>query len=229
MSDSNTPITDSTIHDKAIEIARKLAEQDTDRSGDWEKFKASTGWVENFRLRHGIKRGLWNPREPIISKARRSNRIVESHPGDFAVKDNVTPEDKQEQLTSSVSSESTLSFTTTETAFSDTTQDKISDQDMERQSEGFEILALSATSNGAPIMDMNISGTAYTIAPMLAPPLLHRDTAQASAALSFLLEYWDRRPGTVSHSIRDELHKLKQKLDSELRDDRTPEPSIRTT
>ncbi|TCD63250.1 hypothetical protein EIP91_005806 [Steccherinum ochraceum] len=45
--------TDALIRDKAKEIARSM---------DWpeEKFKASSGWVENFKHRHGIRKGIWS-------------------------------------------------------------------------------------------------------------------------------------------------------------------------
>ncbi|THH27041.1 hypothetical protein EUX98_g7159 [Antrodiella citrinella] len=45
--------TDALIRDKAKEIARSMEWPD-------DKFKASSGWVENFKHRHGIRKGIWN-------------------------------------------------------------------------------------------------------------------------------------------------------------------------
>lgn len=58
--DSGTHITDAMIRSKACEIARGL-----DIGAD--KFKASAGWVANYKRRIGIKKGIWAGRpEPAI-------------------------------------------------------------------------------------------------------------------------------------------------------------------
>ncbi|PFH53942.1 hypothetical protein AMATHDRAFT_44982 [Amanita thiersii Skay4041] len=49
-SNNNTAITDSLIRAKAREAAQKLNISE-------ERFKASSGWIENFKLRNGIKNG----------------------------------------------------------------------------------------------------------------------------------------------------------------------------
>jgi hypothetical protein len=46
-------LSDHNIRTRAKEIARNLQISE-------EKFKASSGWVENFKHRHNIKRGVWN-------------------------------------------------------------------------------------------------------------------------------------------------------------------------
>lgn len=48
----NVPITDNMIRQKAKDTARELG------IGD-DKFKASSGWIENFKHRHGIRKGVW--------------------------------------------------------------------------------------------------------------------------------------------------------------------------
>jgi hypothetical protein len=45
--------TDAMIRQKAKETAKKLHIPDN-------MFKASSGWVENFKHRHGIRGGIWN-------------------------------------------------------------------------------------------------------------------------------------------------------------------------
>jgi hypothetical protein len=50
--DSNTVLSDSMIKTKAKEIARELGIQE-------ERFKASSGWIENFKHRHGVRAGVW--------------------------------------------------------------------------------------------------------------------------------------------------------------------------
>lgn len=50
---SGTVLTDALIRANAKETARKLHISD-------EKFKASSGWVENFKHRHGIRGGIWH-------------------------------------------------------------------------------------------------------------------------------------------------------------------------
>lgn len=47
-------LSDQIIRNKAKDIARELHIPE-------EKFKASSGWVENFKHRHTIKRGVWMP------------------------------------------------------------------------------------------------------------------------------------------------------------------------
>ncbi|THH09519.1 hypothetical protein EW145_g1937 [Phellinidium pouzarii] len=56
---SKTLISDVMIRTKAREVARELG------LGE-DKFKASAGWVENFKHRQGIKKGIWVGREPIF-------------------------------------------------------------------------------------------------------------------------------------------------------------------
>ncbi|KAJ6512180.1 CenpB-DNA-bind-domain-containing protein [Mycena vitilis] len=51
-SDANTVLSDSMIRNKAKEIARDLGIPD-------ERFKASSGWIENFKHRHGVRAGVW--------------------------------------------------------------------------------------------------------------------------------------------------------------------------
>ncbi|KAF5369555.1 hypothetical protein D9758_002550 [Tetrapyrgos nigripes] len=46
------PLTDTRLRDKALEIARDLSITE-------DKFKASSGWVDNFKARHGIRNGDW--------------------------------------------------------------------------------------------------------------------------------------------------------------------------
>lgn len=49
----SAPITDNSIRQRAREIA--------DANGiDNERFKASSGWVENFKSRHGVRGGIWH-------------------------------------------------------------------------------------------------------------------------------------------------------------------------
>lgn len=60
-------IADHLIKDTALRLARKLYPDAAD------KFKASPGWVDNFKLRHGVRNGVWTrpdsanayPRSPI--------------------------------------------------------------------------------------------------------------------------------------------------------------------
>lgn len=52
MKQQNTLLTDATIRNKAKETARSLQIPD-------ERFKASSGWVENFKHRHNIRKGVW--------------------------------------------------------------------------------------------------------------------------------------------------------------------------
>lgn len=46
-------LSDSLIRNKARDIAKALRISE-------DKFKASSGWVENFKHRHGIRRGVWH-------------------------------------------------------------------------------------------------------------------------------------------------------------------------
>lgn len=47
------PLSDNGLRTKAREIAHRLGISD-------DKFKASSGWVENFKSRHGIRGGIWH-------------------------------------------------------------------------------------------------------------------------------------------------------------------------
>jgi len=49
----NITLSDSLIRNKARDIAKSLRISE-------DKFKASSGWVENFKHRHGIRRGVWH-------------------------------------------------------------------------------------------------------------------------------------------------------------------------
>lgn len=52
MKQQNTLLTDALIRNKAKETARNLQIPE-------ERFKASSGWVENFKHRHNIRKGVW--------------------------------------------------------------------------------------------------------------------------------------------------------------------------
>lgn len=52
MKQQNALLTDALIRNKAKETARNLQIPD-------ERFKASSGWVENFKHRHNIRKGVW--------------------------------------------------------------------------------------------------------------------------------------------------------------------------
>ncbi|KAH7921909.1 CenpB-DNA-bind-domain-containing protein [Leucogyrophana mollusca] len=52
MKQQNALLTDNLIRTKAKETARNLQIPD-------ERFKASSGWVENFKHRHNIRKGVW--------------------------------------------------------------------------------------------------------------------------------------------------------------------------
>ncbi|EPQ50994.1 CenpB-DNA-bind-domain-containing protein [Gloeophyllum trabeum ATCC 11539] len=62
--EQNVQLTDALIRSKAREVAREMEIPD-------DKFKASSGWVENFKHRHGIRKGIWhgNGREAAIGRA----------------------------------------------------------------------------------------------------------------------------------------------------------------
>ncbi|TFY68822.1 hypothetical protein EVG20_g3397 [Dentipellis fragilis] len=51
--ETKTILSDSNIRAKAKQVSKALQIPD-------DKFKASSGWVENFKHRHGIKRGVWH-------------------------------------------------------------------------------------------------------------------------------------------------------------------------
>ena len=51
--DDKIVMTDAMIRNKAREISRNLGWPE-------ERFKASSGWVENFKHRHGIRKGIWH-------------------------------------------------------------------------------------------------------------------------------------------------------------------------
>jgi hypothetical protein len=51
--DKKVQLTDSVIRNKAKEVAKQLQIPE-------DKFKASSGWVENFKHRHGIRRGQFH-------------------------------------------------------------------------------------------------------------------------------------------------------------------------
>nr|GAT58783.1 predicted protein [Mycena chlorophos] len=50
--DNNTILSDAQIRNKARNIARNLGVLE-------DRFKASSGWIENFKHRHGVKGGIW--------------------------------------------------------------------------------------------------------------------------------------------------------------------------
>ncbi|KAJ7459758.1 CenpB-DNA-bind-domain-containing protein [Mycena latifolia] len=50
--DTNTVLSDSMIRNKAKDVARTLGIPE-------ERFKASSGWIENFKHRHGVRAGVW--------------------------------------------------------------------------------------------------------------------------------------------------------------------------
>ncbi|TFK52288.1 hypothetical protein OE88DRAFT_1724991 [Heliocybe sulcata] len=62
--EDNIQLTDALIRNKAKEVARSMSITD-------DKFKASSGWVENFKHRHGIRKGIWhgNGRDWAIARA----------------------------------------------------------------------------------------------------------------------------------------------------------------
>lgn len=75
LSEVGETITDAKIQKKALEIADELrkkhgtigSEKGKDKD---ESFKASAGWIENFKRRHHVKGGVWHgrpkPEEPEI-------------------------------------------------------------------------------------------------------------------------------------------------------------------
>jgi len=65
LSEAGETITDAKIQRKALGIADELRKKyGTIGSGKEkdENFKASSGWIENFKHRHGIKGGVWHGR-----------------------------------------------------------------------------------------------------------------------------------------------------------------------
>jgi hypothetical protein len=72
MSKAKKTITDNSIREKAKETAKMLNISD-------DKFKASSGWIENFKTRHGIRSGVWSgvgPRSHHIVPADRAAEFV---------------------------------------------------------------------------------------------------------------------------------------------------------
>lgn len=59
----NTLLSDNLIRTKAKETARSLQIPD-------ERFKASSGWVENFKHRHNIRKGVWQGHEKVLRASR---------------------------------------------------------------------------------------------------------------------------------------------------------------
>jgi len=58
-----TLLSDNLIRTKAKETARSLQIPD-------ERFKASSGWVENFKHRHNIRKGVWQGHEKVLRATR---------------------------------------------------------------------------------------------------------------------------------------------------------------
>jgi Tc5 transposase DNA-binding domain len=52
VSEAHLHITDAMIRDKAKNVAKSLRISE-------DKFKASAGWIENFKNRHGVRKGQW--------------------------------------------------------------------------------------------------------------------------------------------------------------------------
>ncbi|KAJ6508925.1 Tc5 transposase DNA-binding domain-containing protein [Mycena sanguinolenta] len=61
--DTNTVLSDSMIRTKAKDIARALGIQE-------DRFKASSGWIENFKHRHGVRAGVWTGEGKNVRAAR---------------------------------------------------------------------------------------------------------------------------------------------------------------
>ncbi|KAI0041736.1 CenpB-DNA-bind-domain-containing protein [Auriscalpium vulgare] len=64
-SERSMMLTDSVIRAKAKEVAKGMQIPD-------DKFKASSGWVENFKQRHGIRRGVYQGEEEANKKKSRA-------------------------------------------------------------------------------------------------------------------------------------------------------------
>lgn len=87
LSEGGETITDAKIQKKALEIADELrkkygtigSEKGKDKD---ESFKASAGWIENFKRRHHVKGGVWHgrprPEEPEIEDAQMSAQESEA-------------------------------------------------------------------------------------------------------------------------------------------------------
>ncbi|KAG2070402.1 CenpB-DNA-bind-domain-containing protein [Suillus decipiens] len=67
----NTLLSDNLIRTKAKETARSLQIPD-------ERFKASSGWVENFKHRHNIRKGVWQGHEKVL-RASRGHAGIQEH------------------------------------------------------------------------------------------------------------------------------------------------------
>jgi hypothetical protein len=77
LSQSQTHITDAMIRDQAKTVAKYLDIPE-------DKFKASAGWIENFKSRHGVRKGIWTG-DPKI------NRVVARDDGGDAVLSPLNP------------------------------------------------------------------------------------------------------------------------------------------
>ena len=75
--DQGTNITDQLIRNRALEIAKSFGISP-------DRFKGSSGWVENFKHRHDIKRGEW-------LKAVKSPQNAGTHPLSFGASTNPPP------------------------------------------------------------------------------------------------------------------------------------------
>ncbi|KAF7299191.1 HTH CENPB-type domain-containing protein [Mycena indigotica] len=61
--DNNVILSDAQIRNKAKEIALSLGVGE-------DRFKASSGWIENFKHRHGVKAGIWQGEGKNVRAAR---------------------------------------------------------------------------------------------------------------------------------------------------------------
>ena len=70
--DRRVVLSDCLIRSKAREVARQMEISD-------DKFKASSGWVENFKNRHGIRKGVWegNGRNAQVIRAQGGSALHE--------------------------------------------------------------------------------------------------------------------------------------------------------
>jgi len=75
--DQGTNITDQLIRNRALDIAKSFGISP-------DRFKGSSGWVENFKHRHDIKRGEW-------LKAVKSPQNAGTHPLSFGASTNAPP------------------------------------------------------------------------------------------------------------------------------------------
>ena len=88
--DRGESITDQLIRQRALEIARSFGMPP-------EKFKGSSGWIENFKHRHDIRRGEWlrartahqesdsSAFTPALSSNSFKTNNNASHPGDLVI------------------------------------------------------------------------------------------------------------------------------------------------